>query len=311
MRKNIVTIVKWLCLSFLFMGLSGCRSVDKPLAKGLHIKTSFYPVYALTKEISGDYNQIDLMVKTVSIHSYEPSPNVVARTYDADIFIYHSNILESWAADLAPQLRKKGVLVLEGAAHLPLERVQGLEKVPLKKGMSANALNDPHTWTDPLLASQEADAIATLLAKKDPDHKEYYLKNAKRFKLKAQKLVERYQAKFASLPRHTFVTQHTAFSYLAKRFDLTQLGIAGVSPEQEPSPQQLADMKRFIERYGVKTILMEENVSGKLAKTLAKSSGISVRQLSPLEIAPDNQKSYLDNLEMNLAVLYDVLEKEK
>ncbi|WP_228113945.1 hypothetical protein [Streptococcus dysgalactiae] len=102
------------------------------------------------------------MVKTVSIHSYEPSPNVVARTYDADIFIYHSNILESGLADLAPQLRK-----------------------------------------------------------------------------------------------------------------------------------------------------MEENVSAKLAKTLAKSSGISVRQLSPLEIAPDNQKSYLDNLEMNLAVLYDVLEKEK
>lgn len=57
MRKNIVTIVtivKWLCLSFLFVGLSGCRSVDKPLAKGLHIKTSFYPIYALTKEISGD-----------------------------------------------------------------------------------------------------------------------------------------------------------------------------------------------------------------------------------------------------------------
>lgn len=107
------------------------------------------------------------------------------------------------------------------------------------------------------------------------------------------------------------MTQHTAFSYLAKRFGLTQLGISGVSPEQEPSPQQLADMKCFIERYGVKTILMEENVSAKLAKTLAKSSGISVRQLSPLEIAPDNQKSYLDNLEMNLAVLYDVLEKEK
>lgn len=104
------------------------------------------------------------MVKTVSIHSYEPSPNVVARTYDADIFIYHSNILESGLADLAPSL-EKGSTCFRGAAHLPLERVQSLEKVPLKKGMSANALNDPHTWTDLLLVSQVADAIATLLAK--------------------------------------------------------------------------------------------------------------------------------------------------
>nr|WP_232619965.1 hypothetical protein [Streptococcus dysgalactiae] len=39
---------------FMRTAWSGCRSVDKPLAKGLHIKTSFYPVYALTKEISGD-----------------------------------------------------------------------------------------------------------------------------------------------------------------------------------------------------------------------------------------------------------------
>ena len=55
---------------------------------------------------------------------------------------------------------------------------------------------------------------------------------------------------------------------------------------------------------------MEENVSDKVAKTLAKSSGVSVQQLSPLEIAPNNQKPYLDNLEMNLAILYRVLEKE-
>ena len=31
--------------------------------------------------------------------------------------------------------------------------------------------------------------------------------------------------------QQTFVTQHTAFSYLAKRFGLNQLGIAGISPE--------------------------------------------------------------------------------
>ncbi|GFE43566.1 metal ABC transporter solute-binding protein, Zn/Mn family [Streptococcus canis] len=310
MRKNFIATITFLATSLILFVLSGCQPDSKTKTEGLHIKTSFYPIYALTKEISGDVNQVELMVKQVSIHSYEPSPHLVAKLYDGDIFIYHSKLLEAWAADLAPQLKQKGVTVLEGAAQLPLDRVQGLERVPLKKGMSADALNDPHTWTDPLLASQEADAIATLLAKKDPAHKAYYFKNAKRFKLKAEKLVERYQAKFAGLSHHTFVTQHTAFSYLAKRFGLKQLGIAGVSPEQEPNPQQLADMNRFIKRYGVKTILMEENVSDKVAKTLAKSSGVSVQQLSPLEIAPNNQKPYLDNLEMNLAILYRVLEKE-
>ncbi|MGT2935491.1 metal ABC transporter solute-binding protein, Zn/Mn family [Streptococcus castoreus] len=311
MFKHTTLMLRSLITGILLLVLSGCQQVSQKEANGLQIKTSFYPVYALTKEVSGNLNQIDLVVKNVSIHAYEPSPNQVAKLYDGEIFIYHSRILEAWAADLAPQLEKKGITVLEGAAKLPLERVQGLEKVPLKKGMSADSLNDPHTWTDPILASQEADSIAKLLAQKDPVHKDYYFKNAKRFKQKAQKLVDHYQTKFASLSHHTFVTQHTAFSYLAKRFGLKQLGIAGVSPEQEPSPQQLAEMNRFIKRYGVKTILMEENTSDKLAKTLAKSSGIGIQRLSPLEIVPNNQKSYLDNLEMNLETLYCVLEKEK
>lgn len=73
------------------------------------------------------------MVKTVSIHSYEPSPNVVARTYDADIFIYHSNILESGLADLAPQLRKKGSTCFRGSCSFAIRKGAESGKSSLKE----------------------------------------------------------------------------------------------------------------------------------------------------------------------------------
>ena len=41
------------------------------------------------------------------------------------------------------------------------------------------------------------------------------------------------------------ITQHAAFSYLAKEYGLKQVAIAGLSPEEEPSAAKLADLKTF------------------------------------------------------------------
>ena len=69
---------------------------------------------------------------------------------------------------------------------------------------------------------------------------------------------------------HLDVYKRQAFSYLAKRFGLNQLGIAGISPEQEPSPRQLTEIQEFVKTYKVKTIFTESNASSKVAETLVK-----------------------------------------
>ena len=99
------------------------------------------------------------------------------------------------------------------------------------------------------------------------------------------------------------MTQHTAFSYLAKRFGLKQLGISGISPDQEPSPRQLTEIQDFIKTYKVKTIFVESNASSKLAETLKKATGVNLKVLNPLEADPENDKTYLENLEDNLEIL--------
>ncbi len=108
---------------------------------------------------------------------------------------------------------------------------------------------------------------------------------------------------FNGIKNKTFVTQHTAFSYLAKRFGLKQLGISGISPDQEPSPRQLTEIQDFIKTYQVKTIFVESNASSKLAETLKKATGVNLKVLNPLEADPENDKSYLENLEDNFKIL--------
>ena len=150
---------------------------------------------------------------------------MLAAIYDADVFVYHSRTLESWAGELNPSLKNSKVQVLEASQGMKLDRVAGLEDVQAGEGVDEKTLYDPHTWLDPQKAAEEAQIIADRLSELDSDHRDTYQANARKFQEEARKLTERYQEIFDEVPNKTFVTQHTAFSYLAKRFGLTQLAL--------------------------------------------------------------------------------------
>ncbi|VTY14314.1 metal ABC transporter solute-binding protein, Zn/Mn family [uncultured Streptococcus sp.] len=304
MKKKSILII---LLSLLTLIFGACSQKETQEVKGLKIVTSFYPIYAMVKEVSGDLNDVRMIQSSSGIHSFEPSANDIAAIYDADVFIYHSHTLESWAGSLDPNLKKSKVKVLEASEGMTLDRVPGLEGVEAGDGVDEKTLYDPHTWLDPVKVAEEAQIIADKLSDIDVEHKDTYQKNAEEFIKKATELNVKYKDKFEKVSQKTFVTQHTAFSYLAKRFGLNQLGIAGISPEQEPSPRQLTEIQEFVKTYKVKTIFTESNASSKVAETLVKSAGVSLKTLNPLEADPGNDKTYLENLEENMLVLVEEL----
>ena len=89
--------MKVLGLMFLsFFLLTACASqgnAKPPSKKGLKIVTSFYPIYALVKEISGDQNDIWMVQSGAGIHDYEPSTKEVPRSM---MRMYLSIILRPW-----------------------------------------------------------------------------------------------------------------------------------------------------------------------------------------------------------------------
>ena len=307
MKKKILICL----LSSIFILFLGACSQDKQNdvneSHGMKIVTSFYPVYSMVKAVSGDLNDVRMIQSSSGIHSYEPSANDIAAIYDADVFVYHSHTLESWAGSLDPSLQKSKVKVLEASEGMTLERVPGLEDMKAGDGIDEKTLYDPHTWLDPEKVAEEAQIIADKLSELDSANKDTYQQNAQSFSAKAHDLTKKYQPIFEKANQKTFVTQHTAFSYLAKRFGLNQLGIAGISPDQEPSPRELTEIQEFVKTYKVKTIFTESNASSKVAETLIKSTGVSLKTLNPLEADPQNDKSYLDNLEEDIAILAEEL----
>lgn len=299
--KKLYLILTSFLLAPIFFPLQSVAAQNDDLT----IVTSFYPMYALTTEIVGDKHPVYMINSGKGIHGFEPSAADLAAIYDADLFVYHSPILESWTKNLETNKGNSEVQLLEAGKDLDLLKVPGLEDVAPIEGQSNENLFDPHSWLDPRLAAQEAQTIADSLSEIDPENANYYQENAKEFTEDAQELFQEFQENFVGVTNKTFVTQHTAFYYLAQAFGLSQFGVTGISSEQEPSAKQLNEVIKYVKETGVKAIFVEPNVSDRIAQVIASSTGVEVLSLSPLESDPQNDEDYLDNLEEVLETLYE------
>ncbi len=124
-------------------------------------------------------------------------------------------------------------------------------------------------------------------------------------------LDEEYRAGLSDCQRTTIVTSHEAFGYLADAYGLTQVAISGLSPEAEPDPRRLAELRDLVEREGITTIFSEELVSPKVAETLADEAGVTVAVLNPIESLTDAQveagEDYVSIMRRNLETLREAL----
>ena len=144
MFKKIVGTCLLALFGFVLAACSAQREASQ-VQPGMKIVTSFYPIYSLVKEVSGNKNDVRMIGSRQGIHSYEPSAADIKAIYDADVFIYHSRILESWAGRLEPNLQGSSVKVLEASTNLPLTKVPGLEDMEAGQGIDEASLYDPHT----------------------------------------------------------------------------------------------------------------------------------------------------------------------
>ena len=101
------------------------------------------------------------------------------------------------------------------------------------------------------------------------------------------------------------VTSHEAFGHLAQRYDLTQIGISGLRPDDEPSTAELAEVADFVRDHDVTTIYYETLVDPAIAETIAAETGASTAVLDPLEGLTEGSAGtdYLGVMRVNLETL--------
>ncbi|HIH7875288.1 TPA: metal ABC transporter solute-binding protein, Zn/Mn family [Streptococcus suis] len=304
----------FLSVSALLLGACGNSTASED--GKLNIVTTFYPVYEFTKQVAGDEANVDLLVKAgTEVHGYEPSAKDIARIQEADAFVYENENMETWVHDVEGSIDTEKVNVIsatEGMLLLPGGEEEHEGHNHSEEGHSH--AYDPHVWLSPERAITLVENIRDSLVAKYPEKKDAFETNAAAYIEKLDALDAKYSETLSAAKQKYFVTQHTAFAYLALDYGLKQVSITGVAADEDPTPSRLAELTEYINKYGIKYIYFEENASKSVAETLAKETGVQLDVLNPLESLTDedmkNGKDYISVMEDNLTALEKTTSQE-
>lgn len=275
--------------------LSACGATAGGDGSKPRLVASFYPFAYVAQQVGGSFVEVSTLTSPgVEPHDLELKPRQVGSVQDADLVVYQKGFQP--AVDAA----------VGQAGRSADDTVDVASLVTLKAATPAAGQSpgqpDPHTWLDPNTMIGLAKAVSVQLSRLDPAHRASYADNADKLISALRGLDHAFTSGLATCRTRTVVTSHAAFQYLADRYDLDQVPIAGIDPSNEPSPSQLRDIITLVRAKQITTIFTEELVSPAVARTIASEAGVSTATLDPIEglSATTKGETYLTLMRHNL-----------
>ncbi|MFB9235946.1 metal ABC transporter substrate-binding protein [Plantactinospora siamensis] len=297
----------------LLAGLAGAAGCGRPADRDpahVDMVAAFYPLQFVAERVGGDDVRVTALAQPgAEPHDLELTPRQVGSVSDAELAVY----LRGFQPAVDEAIRQNAAdRAFDVAAVQPLRAAveahpDGVAALVGHESADTGG-KDPHVWLDPIRLAAIADALAGRLAGADPAHAAGYAARAAALRADLTALDRQYAAGLRTCQRRELVTSHEAFGYLADRYRLEQVGIAGLTPEQEPPPQRLAAVARDARAHGTTTIFFESLASPRVAETIAREVGARTAVLDPIESRqPGATGDYLTMMRGNLAALRTAL----
>ena len=268
----------------LALAASGCGGGGESAGSDdrMQVVAGFYPLAYAAEEVAGNRAEVtNLTPAGAEPHDVELSPRDVERTRSADLVLYAGGGFQPALEEAADGAEGAAVDVLDG---LDLREEDGEA--------------DPHVWLDPVRFAQVVERIGAELGDEAP---------ARQLASQLRALDGEYREGLADCNRHELVTAHDAFGYLADRYGLEVIPIAGLAPEVEPTPRDLEEIVNLVEDRGVTTVFVEPLLSPEIGETVAREAGAATAVLNPLEGLTEEElargENYLSVMRANLETL--------
>jgi zinc transport system substrate-binding protein len=309
MGKKIIfaIIIVLLCVIGFVAASKVSRTTGVAVPHKIKIITTLFPLYDMAKYIGSDKAEVTLLLPPgVEAHSFEPKPSDMVKINEADIFVFTGKFMEPWAADIVKSVTNKNLAVVNAS--------YGIKMIPgvfHDAEQPAGAL-DPHIWLDFDNAKIMVKSIVQAFEAKDPTNKKFYMQQANDYTNKLTEMDSAYRTALSSCNSKEIVYGgHYAFGYLAHRYGLKYLAAQGVSPDAEPTANDLAKLVDQMKKDHVKYVFYEELTSPKIAETIATETKAKLLMLNAAHNLTRDQlekgitlfdilKSDLENLKVGL-----------
>ncbi len=291
-------------------GGGGTKSLQS--GEKLVVMASTFHLAALAMAVCGEDADVQLLPAEGSDpHSFEATAADRSRLEKAHVLLINGLKLETFEAgklaasarvtlvDCSAGVDKKFQIEAEEEEHEGHDHDHGHDH--------GHGASDPHVWLSTEGAAMQAKAIADACAKLDSAHAEGYRKRADDLAARLKKLREEYAGKIGALSNKSFVTDHDAFAYFAREFGLKNVGHIRKLPGKEPTVEERAALEKLIKESGAKAIFIEPGHDKAAAEVVAKSVGVKLAMLDPMEIGKPGKSAYEEGMRKNLDAVLEAL----
>ncbi len=274
------------------VAVAGCSPSGGAVGGKVDVVGSFYPLAWAAERVGGQrVHVLDLTPPGVEAHDTTLSARQVADVEEADVVF----LLGTFG--FQPQVEAAA----RDARGLVVDVTEGMSLHPSgEPGLSS----DPHVWLDPTLMQTIVRAVSAALVRADPGGRSSHEAGSRALVEELAHLDDSYRSQLSDCTFTTFVTTHEAFGYLAARYGLRQIGIEGLTPEAEPSADQLRAAEAAISDGSAAPAVFYEGTSEgeRIGRSVAGAVGVEALPLGTLEFDPDPD-DYLSVMRDNLASL--------
>lgn len=296
-------------------GFAGCTNALEAAEPGVDSGyAAFFTLWDWANAVGGDAVEFENPVEAGRMgHGWEPDGDVAREIAGSDAFVYLDTPEFSWAQNVAATLETDydGVVVIDGmeplGSHLLAwdghrdghdDHEDDQEHEHGGGAGGDRAFADPHVWVDPVLAREIVDTIAAGLADADPERAETFRDNAAAYGGRLADLDEAYRDLVATADREVAVLAgHDSFRYVQARYGFEFHTPAGVSPNDAPSQEDIADTIEVVDDHGIDTVLYDpfdapDGSAPALAETVVENSGATAT--APITSAEGTTADWLD-----------------
>lgn len=281
--------------------LTGCGSNEPQASQKdgqFHIVTSFYPMYIATANITKGVEGVQLtnMTKpqTGCLHDYQLTTDDMKTLEKADVFVANGADMESFLDKVIKE--HKNLTVIDASKDISL--------------LEENGQPNPHVWLDVDNAIKQVENISQQLCDADPNHAEAYKANAAVYIGKLKELQAYMNNELKDISHRDIVTFHEAFPYFAQEFNLNIIKVIEREPGTEPSPQELEDIIKDVNKLPAKVLFTEPQYSPTAAETIARETGAHIYALDPIVTGEANEQAldaYINAMKQNTQTLKEAL----
>ena len=288
------------------LALSACGGQSAPQTSGTgapDLLTTTTILGDITRNIAGDQLVVESLLPIGSDpHSYQPTPQDIARLSDSKVLIINGAEYEHF---LEPLLENG-----DGERFL-IEASAGLY---LRTDTESEHGVDPHLWLDPNNVIEYVENIRDGLIQFDPAGAEVYQSNASAYIEQLTELDTWIDGQVAQIDpqRRVLVTNHEAFGYFAERYGLTVVGtiIQSFSSDSSPSAQQMAALIDQIKQAEAPAIFLDASDNPSLAQQIAAETRVEVVTDLYVESLTEGAPAatYIDMMKHNVTKIVNALQ---